>query len=143
MSDKTMGSYNPENMKGDLVVFNNSSSWVFTDKTPKGFKFNLEPGESKVMPKTLAIWFIGDYESPFWPTDSELTAIYSRNRYHKIFCEVSGPAPEGSKPDLEETVEKPQEMLKKLSEKPEKIVVDMSHLEKGKDLSRVGGPNFR
>ena len=147
MSDKQLESYNPEKMNDDLVIFNNPSSWVFTDKTPSGFKFNLDPGESKNIQKTLAIWFIGDYESPFWKdgvaTVDEMAAIYSRNRYHKIFCRVLGPAPEGSKPDLKETVENPQERLKELAEKPEKIVVDMSHLEKGKNLNRVGGPNFQ
>ena len=119
---------NPDRMKGDFVIFHNPTQHQFVDLSPQGRKMRLKGGAKWIIPKTLAIWFIGDYESPFGPTDAEQKAIYERNRYQNIFCKVLGPAPEESKPDSEETVEEPKEALKELAENPERLIVDPSAL---------------
>lgn len=121
---------NPDRMKGDFVIFHNPTAHNFVDLTPSGIKMKLEAGKKWKIPKTLAIWFIGDYESPFGPSDAEVKAIYERNRYHDIFCKVTGPASEESKPDTTEVVDEPKEALKELSENPVRVEVDTSFLNK-------------
>ena len=133
--------FNPDNIKGKLVVFRNPTSSLFVDMTPRGHKFKLKSMDQVIIPETLAIWFIGDYRSPFWPTQAEIKAIYSRNMYRDIFCVVTGSAPEDSKPVIEEVVDNPQDKLNDLAKNPQKVVVDMSHMEKH-DSDRIGGPNF-
>ncbi len=145
--NEEMKKFNPENTKGDLVIFKNPTVGTFIDLTPGGYKIKLKAMEEVIIPKSLAIWLIGNYESPFWKdgpgTAEEIKAIYSRNRYPSIFCRVMGPAPENSKPIIEETVENPEDKLRDLAIKPEKLVLDMSHIEKSnEDTDRVGGPNF-
>lgn len=140
---------NPDSMRGDFVIFKNPSTWPFVDRTPRGKVFRLAPGREAIIPKTLAIWFIGDYESPFWKdgpgTAAEIKAIYSRNRYHTIFCRVIGSAPEESKPIIEETVEEPQERLNEMAKMPDKVNVSFDHLAKkpSSDPNRIGGSGFR
>ena len=146
--------FNPHRAKGDLVIFKNPAAHPFVDSTPGGVRFELKAGQSLVIPKSLAIWFIGNYESPFWKqgpgTEAEIAAIYSRNRYQEIFCRVVGEAAEDSKPDIDnktekpyEDVEEPQELLNEMAKNPKKLVIDMSHLDrKPTDPERGGGPNF-
>ncbi len=145
---------NPDEMTGDLVIFKNPAIWHFVDSTPSGKIFRLRPGDSVIIPKTLAIWFIGDYDSPFWKqgpgSAEEIKAIYSRNRYHEIFCRVIGPAPEESEVGKDEDekpyeeVEAPKEKLTELAEKPKVILVTTDHLNRTGpvDPDRAGGPDF-
>lgn len=120
---------NPDRMKDkEYVIFHNPRGHAFVDLSPQGRKMKLKGGAKWIIPKTLAVWFIGDYESPFGPSEAEVKAIYERNRYRDIFCKVLGPAPEESEPDTEEIVENPKEVLKDLAENPERLVVDTSAL---------------
>ena len=121
---------NPDRMKGDFVIFHNPSVYNFVDLTPSGIKMRLEAGRKWIIPKTLAIWFIGDYESPFGPSEAEKKAIYERNRYQDIFCKVTGIAPEESEPETTEVVEEPKEALKELAENPPRVEVDTSFMNK-------------
>ena len=122
---------NPDRMKDkDYVIFHNPMQHPFVDLTPDGHKMKLLGGKKWIIPRTLAIWFIGDYESPFGPAEEEVEAIFQRNRYRDIFCKVLGPAPEESEPDSEETVEEPKEVLKELAENPERLVVSTEALDR-------------
>ena len=107
----------------------------------RGLNFKLQSMKQVIIPEILAICVIGDYRSPLWQTQAEIEAIDSQKMYRDIFCVVTGPAPEDSKPVIEEVVDDPQDKLNNLAKNPEKVVIDMSHMEKH-DKDRIGGPNF-
>ena len=124
--------------KEDFVTLHNPSSWNFVDRTPRGTRFELKPGKKAVVPKSLAIWFIGSFDSPFYPLQAEIEAIYSRNRYPKAFLKImrdsrgavviagddTEEAIEAKKEYYEDRLEDASAALEHLRQNPEKVEVE-------------------